>query len=119
MAALHPDIPDAGHLTSEDRLEKLLQTFPFARATAPEVAAELPIVLETAVEPVDDHADARPAAKSCEQAGASGHVRPGGCARHSAHHRLHAEPRQAGAPHPRAALRRQAQLGPLPAVAPR
>jgi hypothetical protein len=26
MAALHADIPDAAHLTSEDRLEKLLQT---------------------------------------------------------------------------------------------
>ncbi len=58
MAALHADISDAAHLTSEDRLEKLLQTFPFARATAPEVASELPIALETVVEAVDDRAAA-------------------------------------------------------------
>ena len=111
MAALHADIPGAAHLTSEDRLEKLLQTFPFARATAPEVASELPVALETVVEAIDDHADARTATKSCEEAGASGHRRPGGCARHAAHHRLHAEPRQADAPHPRAPLRRQARAG--------
>ena len=100
MAALHADIPDAALLTSEDRLEKLLQTFPFARAPAAEMASELPIALQTVVEAVDDHADARTAAKSCEQPGASGYQRPGGCARHVGHHRLHAEPRQAGAPDP-------------------
>src|ERR1700680_29452 len=104
MAALHADLPDAAHLPSGDRLEKLLQTFPFALATASKVASELPIALETVVEAIDDHADARTVAKSCEQAGASGHRRPGGCARHAAHHRLHAEPRQAGASDPRAAL---------------
>ena len=98
MAALHADIPDTAHLTSEDRLEELLQTFPFARATAPEVTSQLPIVLETAVEAIDDHADARTAAKSREEAGTREHRRPGGYARHAAHHRLHAEPRQAGAP---------------------
>jgi hypothetical protein len=108
MASLQAHIPDAAHLTSEDRLEKLLQTFPFARAAAPEVACELPIALETVVEAIDDHADARTAAKSCEEIGASGHRRLGGWARHAAHHRLHAELRQAGAPDPRAALRRPA-----------
>ena len=76
MAALHADIPDAADLTSEDRLEKLLQTFPFARAAASKVASELPIALETVVEAIDDHADARTVAKSCEEAGASGHRRP-------------------------------------------
>jgi hypothetical protein len=77
MAALHADIPDAAHLTSENRLEKLLQTFPFVRATPSKVASELPIALETVVEAIDDHADARTAAKSCEEAWASGHRRPG------------------------------------------
>jgi len=100
MAALHADIPDAAHLTSEDRLEKLLQAVPFARAAASKVASELPIALETVVEAIDDHADARTAAKSCEEAGASGHRRPRGCARHAAHHRLDAELRQAGASDP-------------------
>jgi len=114
MAALHADISDAADLTSEDRLEKLLQTFPFVRATSSKVASELPIALETIVEPIDDQADARTAAKGCEEARASGHRRLGGCARHAAHHQLHAEPRQAGASDPRAALGSQAQLGPTP-----
>ena len=104
MAALYADISDAAHLTSEDSLEKLLQTFPFARASASKVASELPITLETVVEPIDDQADARTAAKGCEEARASGHRRLGGYARHAAHHQLHAEPRQAGASDPRAAL---------------
>ena len=45
MAALHADIPDAAHLTSEDRLEKLLQTFPLAGAVGPEETGEPPIAL--------------------------------------------------------------------------
>ena len=118
MASLHPDVPDAAHLTSEDRLEKLLQTFPFARAAAPEVASELPIALEPVVEAIDDHADASTATKSCEETGASGHRPLGGWARHAAHHRLHAELRQAGAWDPRAALRRQANRDLLATVTP-
>jgi hypothetical protein len=72
MAALHADIADAGRRTAEDRLEELLQAFPLARAAAPEVTGELPVALKPVVEAIDDHADARTAAKRCEQAGAVG-----------------------------------------------
>ena len=102
MAALHADIPDATRLTSEDRLEKLLQTFPFAQAAAPEVASELPIALKPVIQPIDDHPDAPTAAESCEQAGASGHRRLGGCMRHPRIIDCALKPRQASAPDPRA-----------------
>ena len=72
MAALHADISDAAHLTPEDRLEELLQPFPFAGAAASKVASELPVALETVVEPIDDQADARTAAKGCEEARPAG-----------------------------------------------
>jgi hypothetical protein len=70
MAALHADISDAARLATEDRLEELLETFPFAGPVSSKQTDETPIPLEAVVETIYDHADPRAAAESDEEFGA-------------------------------------------------
>ena len=73
VAALHADIPDAAHLASEESFEELLETSPLTRPAGPKQPGELPIVLKTVIEAVDNHADRSAAPERVEKLGTSGH----------------------------------------------
>ena len=57
VTALHPHIPGAARLTTEDRLEELLETFPFAGPMVAKVPRQAGISLKSIVESTNNLAD--------------------------------------------------------------
>jgi hypothetical protein len=85
VTALHANISDPTHLTTEDRLEELLQTLPLPRPTAPEETRQLPVALETVVEAIHDHADSATTPDRDQELTARGHRhRPARATHHTA-----------------------------------
>jgi hypothetical protein len=57
VATLGADISDTAHVATEDGLEELLQTLPFAGSLMAKETRELEVVFETVVESINNPAD--------------------------------------------------------------
>jgi hypothetical protein len=75
VTALHAHISSAARFATEDRLEELLQAFPFAGSAVPKETRELAVALETVVEAINNHGDPATTAKRDKKLGARGHRR--------------------------------------------